>query len=52
MPFLKANRLAPNTEILRSLILIFLMKDREGKKGVKGVERVYAFCIKPMLHVV
>lgn len=44
--------LVPNTEILRSLIFILLMKDIEGKKGGKGAGRVYTVCIKPVLRVV
>jgi len=47
MPFLKTNRLIPNLGILRSLIFILLMKDTEGKKGGKGMGRVYTICIKP-----
>ena len=52
MPFLKTSRLVPNTEIFRSLIFILLMKNREGKKGGKGVGIVYTVCIKPVPHVV
>lgn len=41
MSFLKTNRLVPNSEVLRSLIFILFMKDREGKKGGKRLGKVY-----------
>lgn len=37
MPFLKTNRLVSNTEMLRSLVSVLLIKDKEGKKGGERV---------------